>query len=72
MLVAAAPIDVVVLHEHGRRQDDVGHQGRFRHELLMDADEQVLAGKALFTSCCSGATETGFVFWTIIAARGGP
>ena len=46
VLVAAAPIDVVVLHEHGRGQDDVGHQGRLGHELLVDADEQVLAGKA--------------------------
>ena len=43
ILVAAARIDVVVLEEHGRRQDDVGHGGRLRHELLMDGDEQIVA-----------------------------
>ena len=46
VLVAAALVEVVVLHEHGRRQHDVGHQGRLGHELLVHADEQVLAGKA--------------------------
>ena len=46
VLVAAGLVDVVMLEEHGRRQHDVGHLGRLGHELLMDADEQVLAGKA--------------------------
>ena len=47
VLVAAALIDVVMLEEHGGRQHDVGHPRRLGHELLMDADEQIVAGKAL-------------------------
>ena len=46
VLVPAALVEVVVLHEHRRRQDDVGHHGRLGHELLVHADEEVLAGKA--------------------------
>ena len=46
VLVAAALIDVVVLHEHGRRQHQVGHPRGLGHELLVHADEQILAGKA--------------------------
>ena len=48
VLVAAAPIEVVVLHEHGRRKHDVGHERGFGHELLVHADEQVLPGEAPF------------------------
>ena len=44
--VAAGDIDVVVLQERGRRQDDVGHGGGLGHELLVDADEQVVAQEA--------------------------
>ena len=47
MLVAAAVIEIVMLHEHGGRKHDVGHGGRLGHELLMHRHEQVLAGKAL-------------------------
>ena len=47
MLMAAAVIEIVVLHEHGRRQHDVGHLGRLGHELLVHHHEQVFAGKAL-------------------------
>ena len=46
VLVAAAVIEIVVLHEHGRRQHDVGHLRRLGHELLVHRDEQILAGKA--------------------------
>ena len=46
VLVAAALVEVVVLHEHRRRQHDVGHQRRLGHELLVHADEEVVAGKA--------------------------
>ena len=46
VLVAAALVDVVVLEEHGRRQHDVGHLRRLGHELLVHADEQVLAREA--------------------------
>ena len=47
MLVAAAVIEIVMLHEHGRRQHDIGHRSRLGHELLVHGDEQVLAGKTL-------------------------
>ena len=46
VLMAAAAIDVVVLEEHRRRQHDVGHLRRLGHELLVHADEQVVARKA--------------------------
>ena len=46
VLVAAALVDVVVLEEHGRRQHDVGHLRRLGHELLVHADEQILAREA--------------------------
>ena len=46
VLVAAALVDVVVLQEHGGRQHHVGHLRRRRHELLVHAHEQVLAGEA--------------------------
>ncbi len=46
VLVAAAPVDVVMLEEHRRRQHDVGHLGRVGHDLLVHGDEQVVAGKA--------------------------
>ena len=46
VLVPAALVDVVVLEEHGGRQHHVGHLRGGRHELLVDADEQVLAREA--------------------------
>src|SRR5207247_6043030 len=46
VLVAAALVEVVVLEKHGRGQGNVGHAGGLGHELLVYADEQVLAGKA--------------------------
>src|SRR5215470_14419604 len=45
-LVAATAVKIVVLKEHGCRQHNVSGTGSFRHELLMDAHEQILAGKA--------------------------
>ena len=48
MLVAAAGIEIVVLHEHGRGQHDIGHERRLGHELLVHADEEILAGKTPF------------------------
>ena len=47
MLVTAAAVDVVMLEEHGGRQHDVGEPGGVRHELLVDAGEQVVAQHAL-------------------------
>ena len=40
--VAPAHIDVVALQEGGRRQHDIGVAGGRRHELLVDAQEQVV------------------------------
>jgi len=47
VLVAAAVIEIVMLHEHRRRQHDIRHQGGLGHELLMHRHEQVLARKTL-------------------------
>ena len=47
VLVAAAVIEIVMLHEHRRRQHDVGHLRRLGHELLVHRHEQVFARKAL-------------------------
>ena len=47
VLVAAAVIEIVMLHEHGRGQHDVGHLRGLGHELLMHRHEQVLARKSL-------------------------
>ena len=44
--VSAGLIDVVVLHEHRRRQHDVGEQRRLGHELLVYADKKIVAEKA--------------------------
>ena len=55
VLVAAALIDVVVLQEHGRGQDDVGHLGRRRHELLVHDGEQIVARKTLLDEALLGA-----------------
>ena len=40
-------VDVVVLHEHRRRENHVGDLGRLGHELLVHADEEVLARESL-------------------------
>src|SRR5215510_1666925 len=46
ILVPASAINIVVLEEGRRRKNHICHQSRLRHELLMTADEQILAGKA--------------------------
>ena len=46
VLVAAAAIDIVVLKKGGRRQHHVRHLRGLGHELLVDADEQIVARKA--------------------------
>ena len=51
MLLATAVIEIVVLHEHGRRQHDVGHLGRLGHELLVHRDEQILPRETLPHQC---------------------
>ncbi len=45
MLVTPRSVEVVVLEEHGRRQNDVGVARGVGHELLVHADEQVFAGE---------------------------
>ena len=70
--MAAAPVDIVVLEKRCRRQHDVGHLRRLGHELLVHADEQILARKPALHLCLIGATDTGLVFWIIIAVTGGP
>ena len=45
--VAAGDVDVVVLEEGRRRQHDVGHRGGLGHELLVDAQEEILARHAV-------------------------
>ena len=45
VLAAAGGIKIVVLDEHGGRQDDVRDLGGVGHELLVHADEQILAGE---------------------------
>ena len=49
--MAAAGIDVGMIQEHGRRQDDVSHGRGLGHELLMHDGEQVLAGETLLHQC---------------------
>jgi hypothetical protein len=70
--VAAAGIDVVVLEEGRRRQHDVGHARGLGHELLVHADEQVVAREARAHLARSGRTTIGLVFWISIAVTGGP
>ena len=45
MLVAPAPVDVVVLDEHGGRQYDIREFGSLCQELLVHRDKQVIALK---------------------------
>ena len=45
--VAAGGVDVVMLQEGRRRQHDIGHCGGLGHELLVDADEEIVAREAL-------------------------
>src|SRR5580658_816061 len=46
MLVAPGGVNVVVLEEHGGRQDDIGIARGVGHELLVDAHEKVFSRKA--------------------------
>ena len=46
VLMPAALVEVVVLHEHGRGQHDVGNCRRLREELLVHDREKVLAREA--------------------------
>jgi hypothetical protein len=48
VLVAAAPVEIVMLEEHGSGKDNIGGAGRLSHELLVDADKEILAGKTPF------------------------
>ena len=71
--VAARGVEVVVLEERRGRQHDVGEGRRLGQELLVHADEQVLAREAARAPCSSsGQTIAGLVFWTSIAVTGGP
>ncbi len=45
--MGAGSVEIIVLEKGRRRQHDVGHCCSFGHELLVDADEQVIAGEAL-------------------------
>ena len=45
--MAAGDVEIVVLEERRRGQHDVGHLRRFGEELLMDADEEIVAREAL-------------------------
>src|SRR5262245_61071855 len=47
ILVSASAINIVVLEEGRRRERHICHLAWLRHELLMNADEQILASKAL-------------------------
>ncbi len=61
-----------MLKEHGRWQNDIGNLSRFRHELLMHGNEQVLALEALADQPLFGADIAGLVFWINIAVTGPP
>ncbi|MCY1303036.1 hypothetical protein D9M70_527240 [compost metagenome] len=45
MLLTAATINIVMLEEGRRRQNDISHLCRIRHELLMHSDKQVFTSK---------------------------
>ena len=45
--MGAGSVEIIVLEKGRRRQHDVGHRCGLGHELLMDANEQVIAGEAL-------------------------
>ena len=53
--VPAGLVDVVVLHEHRGRQHDVRPARRLGHELLVRADEQIVAGEAAADAVAVGA-----------------
>src|SRR5208337_5278741 len=46
VLMASGRVNVVVLEKHRRRKNNVGIAGGVGHELLMNANEQVVARKA--------------------------
>ena len=64
--VAAGGVDVVVFEKRRRRQHDIGHRRGLGHELLVHADEQIVAGEPLVherrirarrpSGSCSGRT----------------
>ena len=70
--MAAGGVDVVVLEKRRRRQHDIGHRRRLGHELLVDADEQIVARETPVHERRSGETTIGFVFWINSAVTGGP
>ena len=73
MGVAAGGVDIVMLEEGRGRQHDIGHLRRIGHELLMHADEEIVAREALRAPCSiSGQTTIGLVFWISSAVTGGP
>ena len=47
MGMTACDIEVLMLEKRRRRQDDIGHRSGFGHELLMHADEQIVATEAV-------------------------
>jgi hypothetical protein len=46
VLVASGGVEIVMLQEHGRGQDDIGIARRLSHELLVNARENVVARKS--------------------------
>ena len=54
ILVRARGIEVVVLQEHRRRQNDVGVARGVGHELLVHDDKQILAAKSAAHFCLIG------------------
>ena len=53
--MAAALVDVVMLHEHGGRQHNIGEFRRIGHELLVYGHEQVVAQETLLHQALLGA-----------------
>ena len=47
VLVAAAAVEVVMFEKHGGRQHDIGQFRRLRHELFVDAGEEIVAQETL-------------------------
>ena len=61
MAVSTGLIQIVVLHEHRRRQHDIRPARRFRHELLVHARRtDHRAGNRGARDCCRAHTVSGF------------